>query len=204
MSSRAPAPIVVFGGSFNPPTVAHSLIVSYLLSVFPEHYRIMVMPAFEHAHSKELIQFWPRLQMTRMAMRQFDKERMTVSNFEAIHKPKNTFEMLTQLKKANDQTDIYFIVGADCYRDRATWHRWDDLQEMATFCVIGRGGVDVEDDSVILPITMPEISSSMVREELEAGTTALLHLVDQEVLILAQQHWKPKAVTNIDLIPTGK
>jgi len=153
----------VFGGSFDPSTVAHVLAVAYILSRFRYgRVDLRIMPVYDHAHGKEMLPFHQRLGLTRVAMEPFG-DRVAVSNFESVHKPKNTLEMVQQLKKQRPDQDIMLVVGADCYRDRATWHRWDLLEKEVQFAVLGREGVVIEDDDTPLPITLPAISSTDAR-----------------------------------------
>lgn len=169
MSNTLKPPIVVFGGNFNPPTVAHVLVVAYVLSRFSDGWVDMrVMPVFKHAHSKKMLSFTTRLAMVRRAMEPFG-DNVTVSNFEAIHKPKNTLEMVQQLKKSNPGRRVMLVVGADCYRDRESWHRWDLLEKEITILVIGREGVDLGELAQGLPITLPAISSTDARTYAAAG-----------------------------------
>jgi len=180
MSKTLPKPpIVVFGGSFNPPTVAHVMAVAYILSRV-DWLDLRVMPVYDHAHGKELLSFAKRLKLTRQAMDIFGGN-VLVSSFEAVHKPKNTLEMVLQLKKLNPDREVTLVIGADCYRDRATWHRWDLLEKEVSFAVIGRGGVDLDDPKLLMPITLPEISSTDVRERAAKSDATIRHLLPSGV-----------------------
>src|SRR5579872_1448859 len=54
--------VAVFGGSFNPPHVAHVLACALLLSV-QQVDRVLVVPTFRHPFAKSLAAFEERLRM---------------------------------------------------------------------------------------------------------------------------------------------
>src|ERR1041384_891173 len=59
--------VAVFGGSFNPPHIAHVLAVVYALEVAPID-RVLIVPVFQHPFAKELASFDDRLAMCKAAM----------------------------------------------------------------------------------------------------------------------------------------
>src|SRR6478735_3989939 len=62
-----PRRVAIFGGSFNPPHVAHVLAVVYALSTAPID-EVLVVPVFHHPFSKELASFDERLAMCELAL----------------------------------------------------------------------------------------------------------------------------------------
>ena len=64
----ASAPLVgIFGGSFNPPHLAHVLAVAVVLSRF-EVARILVVPTYRHPFAKALAPYEDRVKMCELAM----------------------------------------------------------------------------------------------------------------------------------------
>ena len=58
--------VALFGGSFNPPHVAHQLAALYVLETAPVD-ELWFVPAFEHAFGKPLAPFDDRLAMCELA-----------------------------------------------------------------------------------------------------------------------------------------
>ncbi len=58
--------VVVYGGSFNPPHVAHVLAVAYVLSTM-ELERVYVVPVYDHVFDKDLAPFEQRIALCRAA-----------------------------------------------------------------------------------------------------------------------------------------
>ena len=75
MSAR----VAIFGGSFNPPHVAHVLAVTYVLAT-EDLDEILVVPCFRHPFAKELAPFEDRFAMCELAMAWLPK--VTVSRVE--------------------------------------------------------------------------------------------------------------------------
>jgi nicotinate-nucleotide adenylyltransferase len=62
----------VFGGSFDPPHVAHLLVASYVLAV-AECERLLVVPVREHAFQKPLTAFEQRVELCRACFADFTR-----------------------------------------------------------------------------------------------------------------------------------
>ena len=60
-------PVAFYGGSFDPPHVAHVLAVAYLAGM-GQFDRVLVVPVFRHAFEKRLTPFGERLRMCELAV----------------------------------------------------------------------------------------------------------------------------------------
>ena len=74
------AVVAVYGGSFNPPHLGHSLVAAYVLSAFDIE-RLLVIPTAAHPFDKQLAPFSDRMNMCKLAMRHL--HRIEVSDIEA-------------------------------------------------------------------------------------------------------------------------
>src|SRR5436853_6974273 len=63
---NSPLRVALFGGSFNPPHVAHQMAALYVLETAPVD-ELWLIPAFRHALGKPLQPFEDRLEMCRLA-----------------------------------------------------------------------------------------------------------------------------------------
>ncbi|HEX9294516.1 MAG TPA: nicotinate (nicotinamide) nucleotide adenylyltransferase, partial [Polyangiaceae bacterium] len=59
--------VFLFGGSFNPPHVAHVLAVAYVLAT-QDADRVIVIPCYRHPFRKDLAPFEHRFAMCELAM----------------------------------------------------------------------------------------------------------------------------------------
>lgn len=161
----------LFGGSFDPPHLGHVLAAGWVLSATPLE-RLIVVPTFEHAHSKKLTSFAHRLEM---CVRAFSiLSQVEICDIESrLPKPSYTITTLEALKQQHPGVGFHLVVGSDLANEVESWHRAQELLTMAPLLVVGRGGhaltkmVNQTTDLVI-----PEVSSSRVRSELARTQSA--------------------------------
>lgn len=166
----------IFGGSFNPPHVAHVLAVTYVLSTEPVD-EVFVVPVFQHPFSKDLTPFEDRLQM---CLRAFGGlSRVTVSAVEReLGGDSLTLRTVEHLAAAHPTWSFRLIIGSDVLSDLPKWHRFERIAELAPPIVLQRNGHSGESSRVFLP----ELSSTAVRRMLmEDDQAGLYHALPTEV-----------------------
>lgn len=181
--------VAVFGGSFDPPHVAHVLAAEYVLST-GEVDRVLVLPVFEHAFGKPLAPFMHRVAMTRLAMA--GESGVEVSALEeSLGAPSRTLQLLERLQALHPDWVCRLVVGADVLTETAKWHRFDDVVRLAPLLVLGRVGVARADAPA--PV-LPDVSSREIRKRLAtvsgkaADDAELLRLVPRAVLEYIDEH----------------
>src|SRR5690606_27648042 len=115
--------VLVYGGSFNPPTIAHEAIIQKLYEQFkPKH--IVVVPNGNYFSWKtDLIDFDHRYKMIQLMTK--DLYYVTISDIENKPKFLGSYHTLNQLSKT--YKDLYFVVGADHLE---TLHKWKHYKEL--------------------------------------------------------------------------
>jgi len=188
----------VFGGSFDPPHVAHVLAAAYALSAGAFE-RLLVVPVYAHAFDKRLESFEHRVKMCELAFD--DLKRVEVSTIEAeLGRPSRTLHLLEALAARHPGYALRLVVGADLLGEVQRWHRFDEVERLAPLFVIGRSGVPQAAPGVALP----EVSSTRVRallSEPDAASRAELELlVPRRVLDYA----RAEALYHYSSSPEGK
>lgn len=177
--------IAVFGGSFNPPHVAHAL-ACVLARKTGGVDRVLVVPTYRHAFAKTLAPYGDRITMCELAMG--DLPGVSISRAEEdLGGESRTLRLLEHLAALHPGVPLRLLVGADILLETTKWHRWDDVIALAPPLVLGRVGVThPEAPSPVLP----EISSTRIRELLgtAADEKALGELVPRDVLAYARKH----------------
>ncbi|CAG0989015.1 nicotinate-nucleotide adenylyltransferase [Burkholderiales bacterium] len=56
--------------------------------------------------------------------------------------PSYTFDTLRELRGESPSRPLFLILGADAFRGLASWHRWQELAELAHLAVVNRPGTD--------------------------------------------------------------
>jgi nicotinate-nucleotide adenylyltransferase len=156
--------IGIFGGSFNPPHVAHQMVGLYVLETAPID-ELWIVPAFKHALGKPLVPFEHRLRMCELAVKALGP-RARVSEVEGVlGGDSRTINTLKQLREQHPEHSFSLVIGADLLAEVSSWLGGDELRRTVPFIVVGRAGVGPDGDGV----AMPEVSSSAVRRRLAAG-----------------------------------
>lgn len=156
--------VAVFGGSFNPPHVAHVLAVTYALSTAPID-RVLVVPVFRHPFAKELATFAQRFEMCELAMGWLP--RVEISRVEEeLGGESRTLRTVEHLAASHPEWSLRLLIGADVLQDAPKWHRFDRIAELAPPLVLGRAGVS---EPRAPPTFLPQLSSTEVRDALAAG-----------------------------------
>lgn len=130
---------IVFGGSFNPPTIAHKKIVEELKKRFnPEN--IIITPTGDNYHLKEMSNFTHRFNMCKLAF-----PKCIILNHEGQNKQykqyKGTLDTLDFLSQSYD--DLYFCMGADNLLSIKKWINYTKLLSKYKFIVFNRDRKDL-------------------------------------------------------------
>ncbi len=163
--------VALFGGSFNPPHVAHQLVALYVLETQPVD-ELWFVPTYAHPFGKTLAPFADRVAMCeRVTAALGPRARVSRAEEDLAHRPgfvaSRTLD-LVEFLAAPDRA-LRLVVGGDILGEAAKWYRWDDLVARAPLIVIGRSGHPLPAASTISNLVMPEVSATRVRELLATG-----------------------------------
>lgn len=133
--------VIVFGGSFNPPTKAHLNIILKLLSIYPDS-QVLILPVGNDYHKKELIDINHRLNMLKLLTKSMP--RVMISDLEAHASFKGTIASLDELSKHYE--DIHFVIGMDNLLGVRKWIQAEKLLKKYPFIVMNRRShISIED-----------------------------------------------------------
>jgi nicotinate-nucleotide adenylyltransferase len=172
----------VFGGSFDPPHVAHTLLAAYALAAHPIE-KVLVVPTFAHAFGKALSPFDDRLRMCELAFG--DLRRVEVSSIEReLPIPSLTLRTLEALTQRYPAVQLRLLIGSDLLAETHAWHDFARIQELAPALVVQRQGhLQPNIDQPALP----DVSSSEIRRRLQAAE-ATAGLLCPAVELYARTH----------------
>lgn len=195
--------IVVMGGSFNPPTIAHLRAIQAAMDAV-DACQGLFMPASQgYVARKMKKQHCPqdtlsealRLAMLESLCRQDD--RLAVSRVQLLSQGQaHDYEMLEAIQREWPDAEIYFYVGSDKLYVLPVWHDVDALLARFRILVAVRDGDDLERIKAAkpyiaehwgaftafdLPPEISQISSSAFRQRLRDGDRSARELVTGEV-----------------------
>jgi nicotinate-nucleotide adenylyltransferase len=183
-----PLEVALYGGSFDPPHVAHVMAITYLRTVLGMA-RVVVVPVYAHAFDKELAPYAHRLQMCKLAFA--DLRGVEVSALEQeLGPPGWTLRTAQEVARRHPRWQLRLAIGADVLADVHRWHSFEELVQLAPPVVLGRRGT-VRPDAP--PALLPEVSSTEVRALLATrdraeSRVALGRLVPRAVLHYITEH----------------
>ena len=189
-SAVPPRRIALFGGSFNPPHVAHQLVALYVLETQPVD-ELWLVPTFAHPFGKDLVDYDHRIAMCERAAAPLGpRARVSRAEAELAARPgfvaSRTLDLVEHL--AAPGRELRLVVGADILAETAKWYRWDDVVARAPLIVVGRAGYALPAGSAETGVTMPEISATAVRAILARGGAGAAGLVPRDVLGYIAEH----------------
>lgn len=193
--------IAIFGGAFNPIHNGH-IHLAMCLDARLSFEKILLIPTHTSPHkdSAQLASGEHRLAMCRLAARQQD-ERFDVSDMELARGGKSfTVDTVRQLRQMYPEDKLYMIVGSDMFLSLDSWHCAQELVRLVTVCAAAREDGEYGDlivkqrlldtrgvKSVVCPMTPMPISSTVIRERIQAGQTVDEYL-PADVLAYIRQH----------------
>jgi nicotinate-nucleotide adenylyltransferase len=157
--------VALYGGSFNPPHVAHQLAMTYVLATArPRVERVWMIPTWKHPFEKQLAPFEHRVAMCRLAAEKLGS-RVEVSRIEEeLGGESYTLTTVKALRARFPQHDFALVIGADLVAERERWHGWSELKTLIEFIVVGRAGAPE-----VGGLQMPRVSSTELRLRLSRG-----------------------------------
>lgn len=139
-------PVLIFAGSFNPPTTAHRLILTELQAELPD-VPIVVLPAprTPHKDPKTLAPFADRMAMCGLLIDGMKDAR--VSDFATTVDSDQTIDIIEAWRAAHKDDHIIWVMGADSFVSLPVWHRWRDVIGSTALYVLARPGLaqDIDD-----------------------------------------------------------
>jgi nicotinate-nucleotide adenylyltransferase len=155
--------VAFFGGSFNPPHVAHQLVSLYVLETAAVD-ELWLVPCCKHPFDKALAPYQHRLRMCELAAAALGP-RVRVSDIEGrLGGESRTLMTLKALRVEHPENEFLLIVGADIEPELPLWYGAEELLRTVQRIVVGRGGFTGGS-----AIAMPGLSSTEVRTRLLGG-----------------------------------
>ena len=149
MNNKPKTEFVVYGGSFNPPTMAHYKIVSdFLHTKRFAPCKLFIEPVGEHAYGKNLLPLPIRTEMARIAFEPLQRYGALVTNLGSTLKMdnnKSTYSYLTALKTfLGKEFSVGLLVGGDQAAEiESKWINGVELLREFNIYITPRGDEDV-------------------------------------------------------------
>ena len=128
------AKIALLGGSFNPPHLAHQMIILWLLSTKKAE-RVWLLPCFEHPFGKKLVDFEHRISMCKMLAKDFAHGLVEICSIEEeLGGASRTLFSIQQLQLRHPEYIFSLVIGADILLETNSWYGFDQIKRPAPMC----------------------------------------------------------------------
>lgn len=186
--------IGILGGSFDPIHVGHAIIASYIMRhTSLEQLWLMVTPENPwkegQLHASEL----HRLRMTELVTRHI--EGVTTSAFEMqLPRPSYSVDTLRALRERFPQHEFVLVIGADNWVEFDRWRDHEEILRHHHVMVYPRLGYDIQvpdelqERVTIVQAPIIEVSSTMIRQELQQGHDATFYVTDEVNHYIVKNH----------------
>ncbi|MBM7452753.1 nicotinate-nucleotide adenylyltransferase [Acholeplasma morum] len=179
--------IIIYGGSFNPPTKAHKTIKDYLMKKYSPSLFIF-LPVGNKYPKSGLVSYEHRKAMLKLIS---EETSVVVSDFEQTETFTGTVSALDHFSKLYNE-EVFFVLGADNLKNIGTWIENDRLISTYRFIAIDR---DHQIKDMIKDLNLPlerfsienldlKEKSSRFRENPKENTQEL----DESVLNYIKKH----------------
>lgn len=129
---------IIYGGSFNPPTLAHFEIAKYIIKRYPNS-EFYFLPTNNLYNKDNLKDFNLRVEMLEIVCANLDG-RAKVSDFEGkLDKYYGTYYTLSHFE------DPHFVMGADNFKSITSWINYPNIVIDFKFIIIPRDDIDIEE-----------------------------------------------------------
>ena len=186
--------IVIFGGTFNPPTRAHLDIATEAL-YYLDAEKVLFVPVSDLYKKDDVEISYHRVNMLNLAIGNFRRLEIDFTEVDAV-KLTYTYETVKKIKLQYQDKELFLLIGADNLEDFKNWKNQRSIMENCSLLVVNRNNSSIDEiiesneiltefkDKIIeAPIEEIEISSTEVRNRIASGELeGLENLVDKEVI----------------------
>ena len=186
--------IVIFGGTFNPPTRAHLDIATEAL-YYLDAEKVLFVPVSDLYKKDDVEISYHRVNMLNLAIGNFRRLEIDFTEVDAV-KLTYTYETIEKIKSQYQDKELFLLIGTDNLEDFKNWKNQRSIMENCSLLVVNRNNSSIDEiiesneiltefkDKIIeAPIEEIEISSTEVRNRIASGELeGLENLVDKEVI----------------------
>lgn len=171
-----------FGGSFNPPTIAHYNLINQAQKQY-NFDKVYFVPVNDYYKKTNLISIDTRIEMLKLLC-QNDKYINVLDIEKQINQKLDAIDIFKILEEKYKTDEIYFFIGEDNYKKMHTWKNYDELQKYK-YIIFQRNDskeLEINQKNIIYMKNSEnlKISSTRIREKLVKNED-ISNLVTKEI-----------------------
>lgn len=159
--------IAVFGGSFDPPHIAHEKIVKEALDLLDIE-QLFIVPTYLNPF-KNSFHLTPKKRFFLLEKLFKEESRVTICDYEIKqNRAVPSYETISYLKENFNPSKIYLILGSDNFNSLRKWYKYDELKNEVEFVLANRIGFSNENLDSIKKLDIDiDISSTYLRNNID-------------------------------------
>ena len=130
--------IGILGGSFDPPHFGHVSISELAIKKFKLKKVFWIITSKNPFKFKTKFDLKTRINLSKKIL--YKQNKILVKNKNKNLNVKNTYKMLSFLRKKNKHVKFFFLMGADNLINFHKWHNWKKITKLAKIIVFARPG----------------------------------------------------------------
>lgn len=174
----------IFGGSFDPPHIAHTLGILYALELARIE-KLLIIPCLKHPFQKDISSYEHRFNMCKIAFEIFSRY-VEISDIEKERQETSyTIDTVLILKEKYPNVDFVLIIGSDILPDTPKWKNFDRVKKEVSIFVLPRPNIKNIEDPTLTEIIqqypqpnfmLPDISSTQIRNLIKQNQPVLKYI----------------------------
>ncbi len=169
-----------FGGSFNPPTIAHYNLIKKALEEY-NFDKVFFVPVNDHYSKRGLVKLDDRVNMLEILIKNDEKIFVYKTENDKACKAIDTFK---NIKKDFPNDELVFFMGEDNYEKMTSWKDYEELKKY-NYIVFQRNDkfdANINDKNVIYMRNSEnvKISSTIIRDRLK-NNESISELINEDV-----------------------
>ena len=174
LSKKNYAKIGILGGTFDPPHKGHLYISKIALKKLKLNKLIWIVTKKNPLKKKPYLSTKVRMNLSKKMTKK--EKKIFVKYYDDKVKSINTFNLLNYIKKKNQKTKLFFLIGADNLTKFHKWNNWEKIPELAKIVIFPRQNYSIKSlkpviskklnkkDLIYIDSRKVNISSSLIRK----------------------------------------
>ena len=163
-------PIGILGGTFDPIHFGHLRMAVELHEAFTLS-KVHITPCYQPVH-RPLPIAMPNQRLAMVACAIVDEPSLKADRREIDrHGPSYTIDTLLSFRAEMPQAALCLLIGIDAFLDFTTWHRWEEILELAHLIIAHRPGYQLPLTGIIADLIRSRLQRepAFIRENLAGG-----------------------------------
>jgi len=174
LSKKKNSKIGILGGTFDPPHKGHLYISKIALKKLKLNKLIWLVTKKNPLKKKPYLSTKMRMNLSKKMTKK--EKKIFVKYYDDKVKSINTFNLLNYIKKKNQKTKLFFLIGADNLAKFHKWNNWKKIPKLAKIVIFPRQNYSIKSlkpviskklnkkDLIYIDSRKVNISSSLIRK----------------------------------------